>query len=294
MSTYQDYLDALETLDVEAATKAFVAFQSRWLTEVPANIVEIKKSIVSREAEIEHKLATGEGAELEKLERWLQESKDYLVNRYEFIEHTKRSLQPDVLKEYIARQINEKKEEVETEQKWKAQTIKIGEDYIIDPVNKKSFIEVGCIVGMPENGIEIADDGTILEIEAKEEEDILCEVWDCWRGGSISVTPETEEEVKRLQDILANPGKFEFDTRQWKSAYMDHCWDGGCDFGIDFYVDGFEEHKIMTDFYEQDDFYNVTDYVEDLFERELLTHDKINIDTQYVIHGCEIVSETRW
>jgi hypothetical protein len=280
--SYENYRAAIEKLDTETAAIEYVAWQTQWLDDFRRHIVETKKTIAELESKLEAATAAGDNPQpiledIEQSKRWVEE-------RQTAIDVTLEEVKPENVAVAVAKQIAKRKEEMEVEQKWKSQTIEIGETYIIDPVNKKSFIEVACVVGTP---LQLDDD-------VVEDEEPLAEVWDCFRGGSISVTPETEEEVKRLQDILANPGRYDFDTRQWESAYMDHCWDGGCDFGMDLEVDGFEEHEIMEGFHEQDDYYNVADYVADLFNRELLTHEKANTDTYYVIYGCHMVPETEW
>ncbi len=110
--------------------------------------------------------------------------------------------------------------------------IKIGTRYQVSPKWKKSFEE--------------------LESFRNYDTNKFIGVRTLWRGGSIFVTPQNEEEVQDLKDSLEQK-----DGEAFEPCYdvweLGDCWDGVSE-DIEFYGDHENEETIQEKYEEGDDF----------------------------------------
>lgn len=110
--------------------------------------------------------------------------------------------------------------------------IKIGTRYQVSPKWKKSFEE--------------------LEVFRNAETNKFIGVRTLWRGGCIFVTPQNDDEVQELKDVLEQKDGEAFEPcfEEWE---MGDCFDGVSE-DIEFYGEHDNEEVINEEYEEGDDF----------------------------------------
>jgi hypothetical protein len=111
--------------------------------------------------------------------------------------------------------------------------IEIGKSYEVGPKYKKSFEQ--------------------CEFWRNDENKKTIGVRVLWRSGSVIITPQNEDEVQDLKDILEQKEGEYFEPDGFEECEFAECWDGVSE-DLEFYGDNPDEEKIQEKYEEGEDF----------------------------------------